>query len=58
MVERGTGHEFRSPLDDDPSEHRDTAYLGRLHRPDARPFIRIAGVQAIGSALPVFAASR
>lgn len=49
IIDRGTGQELRSPLDDDPPEHRDIAYLGRLRRPDGRPFVLIAGVHAIGS---------
>ena len=47
--ERKSGREFRSPLDDGSAEDRDIAYLGRLRRPDGRPFLLIAGLRAIGS---------
>ena len=46
--ERNSDREFRSPVDRSAS-HGDVAYLGRLRRPDGRPFILIAGVHAIGS---------
>jgi hypothetical protein len=49
IIDRESGRELRSPFDDDPPAARDIAYLGRLHRPDGRPFILIAGVHAIGS---------
>jgi hypothetical protein len=49
IIDRRSGREFRSPFDNNPPENRDIAYLGRLHRPDGRPFILIAGVHAIGS---------
>jgi hypothetical protein len=47
--ERESGREFRSPLDDGSAPDRDIAYLGRLPRPDGRPFLLIAGLRAIGS---------
>jgi hypothetical protein len=47
--ERESGREFRSPLDDGSASDRDIAYLGRLPRPDGRPFLLIAGLRAIGS---------
>jgi hypothetical protein len=47
--ERESGREFRSPLDDRSAPDRDIAYLGRLRRPDGRPFLLIAGLRAIGS---------
>ena len=49
IVERTSGHEFISQLDDDPPAEGDVAYLGRVPREDGRPFILIAGVHAIGS---------
>jgi len=48
IVDRESSREFRSPIDDG-STDRDIAYLGRLHRPDGRPFILIAGIHATGS---------
>ena len=48
--DRGSGETFRSPAAEDPSADRDVAYVARLRRPGGeRPFLVIAGVQAIGS---------
>ena len=49
LVDRATGAEYASPVDDDPAKDQDIAYLARLQRPDGRPFLVIAGVHAIGS---------
>jgi hypothetical protein len=49
IVDRATGAEYTSPVDHDPAEDRDVAYLARLQRPDGRPFLVIAGVHAVGS---------
>jgi hypothetical protein len=49
LLDKVTGTEFVSPLDREPKEERDYAYLARLKRPDGRPFLLIAGTHAIGS---------
>ncbi|HZD01161.1 MAG TPA: sigma-70 family RNA polymerase sigma factor [Actinomycetes bacterium] len=49
LVDRTSGAEYTSPIDDGIEARSDIAYLARLHRPDGRPFLVIAGVHAIGS---------
>jgi hypothetical protein len=48
ILERGSGRAFSSPIDENGGD-ADFAYVARLHRPDGRPFIVIAGIHAIGS---------
>jgi hypothetical protein len=49
LVDRVTGAEYTSPIDNGTDASRDIAYFARLQRPDGRPFLVIAGVHAIGS---------
>jgi transcriptional regulator with XRE-family HTH domain len=49
LRDRATGQEHHSPIDLDPDAGQDVAYLARLHRPDGRPLLVIAGVHAVGS---------
>jgi hypothetical protein len=49
FVDKATGEEFVSPMDCDPAQPSDYAYLGRLPGPEGRPVLLIAGVHAVGS---------
>lgn len=50
IVERSTGWVFGSPIDKDPPEESDIAYVARLPRGEGqRPVLLIAGIHAIGS---------
>jgi hypothetical protein len=50
LVDRASGQEFTSPLDDEHPQHRDIAYVARLARPNSgRDVLLIAGVHAVGS---------
>jgi len=48
ITDRETGTVWNSPMDDDPAESADVAYIGRIHTNNANVFL-IAGVHAIGS---------
>jgi len=49
FVDKLTGADLVSPMDREPAEPGDYAYLGRLAAPGGRTFLLIAGVHAIGS---------
>lgn len=48
ITDRDTGTVWDSPLDNDPAENADVAYIGRIRTKSANVFL-IAGVHAIGS---------
>jgi hypothetical protein len=48
ITDRITGNVWDSPMDDDPAENADVAYIGRIRSDGANVFL-IAGVHAIGS---------
>ncbi|MGH8932894.1 MAG: hypothetical protein ACRDZO_20295 [Egibacteraceae bacterium] len=49
FVDKLTGAALVSPMDREPAEQGDYAYLGRLEAPGGRTFLLIAGVHAVGS---------
>ena len=49
ITDRITEKRFESPMDDDPQQNGDVAYVGRLNLDKKRQLLLIAGVHAIGS---------
>lgn len=49
LLDRATGNYLTSPLDRDPPEEKDLAYLGRASNRSGRPYLLLAGLHAIGS---------
>ena len=49
ILDRRSGTAFASPIDEATPGTADVAYVARLHRPNGRRFLVIAGVHAIGS---------
>jgi len=49
LTDRASGERWGSPMDDQPADTADVAYLGRIGRPDGGTMIAIGGIHSIGS---------
>ena len=49
LVDQATGNHLVSPLDRNPPEEKDLAYLGRARNRGGHPYLMLAGLHAIGS---------